>query len=106
MRNLFGRTRRGLCQFHVCYSCNLTVCRCFILPREIIDDRCPWCKARYWYRGPPKYEELEKCTCLVHSCNNCGNILCSCTIASMFGYCPWLYDRWVIIPPELFNEPQ
>ena len=107
MRNLFGRARRGLCRFFVCYSCNLTVCgRNFLLPRVIIDDNCPICEAIFWYKGPPKYEELEKCDCYIQSCDNCGNILCSCTIESRFGECPWceLYDRWVVIPPELFSE--
>ena len=77
----------------------------FLLPRVITDDRCPICEALFWYRGLPKYEELEKCDCYIQSCDNCGNILCSCTIESRFEECPWclLHDRWVIIPPELFS---
>jgi len=106
MRSLFGRTKRGLCRLFVCYFCNFTVCRRFLLPRELVDDRCPMCVAWYWYKGPPVFKELEKCDCYVQSCDNCGHVLCSCTIEALFDECPWctLYDRWVIIPSEIFGE--
>jgi hypothetical protein len=62
------------------------------------------CEAVYWYQGSPTFEELDKCTCYVHSCDSCGKLLSSCTIDSLLGLCPWcgLHDRWVIIPPERF----
>ena len=87
------------------YICNLTVCRRFLLPREILDGRCPWCEAIYWYRGPPVFKDVDKCDCYVHFCNSCGKVLCSCTIDSLFGVCPrcGLHDNWAIIPPELFQ---
>ena len=75
MRNLFGRKVKDLCRFYVCYPCNFTVCRRFLLPRELADDRCPMCEAVYWYKEPPVFEDLQECDCYVHSCNSCGKIL-------------------------------
>ena len=75
MRNLFGRPKKGLCSLFVCYWCCFTVYRRFILPREIVDNRYPMCEALYWYPWTLVFEELEQCTCYVHSCNSCGKIL-------------------------------
>ena len=86
MRNLFGRTVKGLCRLYLCYSCNLTVCRRFLLPRELVDDRCPMCEAIYWYKGPPVFEDLEKCDCYVQPGNSFGRILFPCTIVLFLDY--------------------
>ena len=103
-RNITRRTPEGLCRFQVCSTCNLMVCRCFLLPRDIFDGRCPQCEAAYWYREVPVYKDVDKCDCYVKFCDNCGKLFCSCTIDSMFGQCSRCaeYDKWVIIPPELF----
>lgn len=76
----------------------------FLLPRELVGDRCPWCEAIFWYRGPPIFEDLENCECYVHSCDSSGTVLCSCTINSTCGMCPCcgLYDSWIIIPRIFF----
>ena len=108
MEYFAGSNKWGLCRFFVCYSCNFTVCgrRVLLPPSEVFDHRCPSCNAMYWYIGPPKFIEIDKCTCYVQSCNNCGNILCSCTLESVSGRCLLcgVSDGWNIIPPELFSE--
>jgi len=75
MKNLFGRTIKGLCRFYVCHSCNFKVCKHFLLPKEPVDDKCLICEARYWYQGPPIFKDFENCNCYVHSHNNCGNMV-------------------------------
>jgi len=104
MRNLFGRTVKGLCRFYIPYFCNLTICRRFLVPRELVDIRYPTCEAIYCYKGPPIFEDVENCECYVHSCDSCGKGSCSCTINSMFRLCSCcgLHDRWFIIPQNFF----
>ena len=100
------RTRiQGLCHFYICYFCGFTVCKRFILPHVLINDRCPICEYVYWYRGPPLFKESNTCNCEVFSCSKCGHCLCTCTIESLNGCCPWCNeeDKWVIISPEIFS---
>ena len=101
-RNVTRRTSEGLCRFQVCYTRNLTVCRRFLLPRDIFDGRCLQCEAVYWYREAPVYKYVDKSDCYVHFGDNCGKVLCYCTVNSLFGLCPrcGVQDKWVIIPPE------
>jgi len=95
---------KGLCRFYACYCCNFTVCKQFILPQKIFDDKCPKCESIYWYKGPPVFKELKNCNCYVLSCDYCGQILCSCNIESLNGYCLECNakDKWVIIPQNFF----
>jgi len=89
------------CQFYVCYLCSFTICkRFFLLPSEIKDNICPNCKAEGWYKEPT-FVNAEECYCCVHSCASCEGTLCSCTIESIGGLCPWckLHVRWVVAPP-------
>jgi len=104
MRNLFGR-RKGQCRLFVCYWCSFTVCRRFILPREIINDECPMCEVPYWYKGDPVWVDIDKSDCQIQFCSFCNGSLCSCTIDSLLGICPLcgLSDGWAIIPPEFFQ---
>lgn len=108
MENVIGhRTRaQGLCRFYSCSFCGFTVCKRFILPHVLIDqERFPICKSMYWYRGPPLFKESNTCKCEVLSCSRCGHCLCTCTIESLNGCCPWCNeeDKWVIISPEFFS---
>jgi len=63
------------------------------------------CEVPYWYRGNPVWIDIDKSDCQIHFCSSCDNSLCSCTIDSLLGICPFcgLCDRWVIIPPDFFS---
>ena len=88
----------------MCYTCNFTICKHFLWPGEIVDERCPQCKAVDWYKEAPRYKRVDKCDCYVQSCDNCGQLLCSCTIDSVLGQCPKCaeFDKWVIITLDFF----
>ena len=96
---------RNLRQFHMCIFCSLKVCDKLLWPREIVDNRCPACESRDWYPGPV-YQNIEEINCRVHFCNSCRHILCSCTIDSLLGQCPWcsVFDKWVALPPGMFED--
>ena len=94
----------SLCRFNVCNVCSFKVCKRFLLHREIVDDKCPNCEARCWY-WIPVFQTFENRDCYVQFCNSCRKILCTYTIDSIWGLCPWSrsYDEWVIIHPEFFQ---
>ena len=91
------------CRFFKCNYCNFKICGRYLTPREIIDDKCPVCKKRQWARFVTR--KTKFCDCYVQSCDNCGKILCSCTIEFLWGICPQCSacDRWMIIPSKLFQ---
>lgn len=44
-----------------------------------MSGRCPLCDTRFWIHEEV-FEVSDKCDCYVHSCDKCGNILCSFSI--------------------------
>ena len=52
-----------------------------------------------------QYIRSEESKC-VHFCASCSHVLCSCTIDSLLGQCPWYscFDKSVALPPGMFAD--
>jgi len=65
--------------------CDSKFCKRFLLPREFTYVKCPFCETWFWFHKQI-IGNADKCDCYVQSCDNCGNILCSCSIRSILEY--------------------
>jgi hypothetical protein len=98
-------TGMRLCKFFVRNFCDIRLCTRVQWPKELIYGRCPLFKTRYLYQKPA-FKDFDRCVCYLQSCDNCGTVLCSCTVRSIWGICPscGVYDKWIIIPSELVSS--
>src|SRR5215469_8252908 len=92
--------------FWCCLLCGAKYCKRLLIPRPFNYLSCPFCMTRSGCCHMQGSQDSHNCDCCVHSCNDCGNILCSCTIQSIAQVCPWCekLGDWIIVPPELFAE--
>ena len=92
------RVRYGGCdteqEYRVCVAfIFVLLCKRFILPHVLNNDRCSISKTEYRYRVALLFKELNTCTSEVLLCSKCGHCLCTCTIESLNGCCPWCGEK-------------
>src|SRR5215471_21137123 len=91
--------------FWSCLLCSAKYCKRFLIPGKFDYSKCSFCMTRSACCHIQIFQDSDSCDCYVHSCNECGNILCLCTIQSIQQTCPWCkkVSDWVIMPLELFD---